>query len=565
MVGVLLFVELKGTDVKQGLESMKRCIHGAILFLTALMALILGADSGWAKTQSDSLHPNLSVAPGRVVTLGKVSFPTSCAPSVQSQIEEGVALLHSFQYRQAESAFAKVSKEEPQCAMANWGKAMSLFEQLWYWPDAKTFAEGREDIEAAEKQTAVTPRERAYIDVARVFYQKKPEWHQDIRMKAFSDAWEKVYRQFPDDTEAGAFYGLSLVALAAEGVDETANRKRAIAILDPLVHAAPDNPGPAHYLIHAADTPEFAPQALDAARRYASIAPDSAHALHMPSHIFVRLGLWRESIESNRASAKAAAAEATRTGRADIRYQVHAMDFLEYSYLQAGDEAAARQVTEDLKNAVGLSGQQIANYQADFRARAALELHRWKDAKSLTVPRGEPRAQETTYCVRAIGAARDGDAAAAQKDLAKLEEVVAALDGNKKKATSSNGDDTKVREARAWIAFAQGKVDDAVRTLRDTADSEEAEKLVSISMPAREMLADMLLESKRAPEALHEYELTLRESPNRFDALYGAAHAAKSAGHAEDARKYFAELVAASIPSADRPELQEARTHIAAK
>src|SRR5208282_715091 len=311
--------------------------------------------------------------------------------------------------------------------------------------------------------------------------------------------------------------------------------------------------------------PELAPQALDAARRYASIAPDSAHALHMPAHIFVRLGLWRESIESNLASARAAA-EATRTARADMHYQVHAMDFLHYSYLQAGDEAAARQVTEDLKNVVGASAQQIAYYQADFRARAALELHRWKDTESLTVPGGEPRAQEMTYWVCAIGAARNGNAADAQRDLGMLEKVVAAVgQKSKRKASSGNDDDIRVLEVQAWIALAQGKVEDAVRTLRVAADSQEAEKVESIFMPAREMLADMLLETNRAPEALHEYELVLRESPNRFDALYGAAHAAESAGQAKDARKYFAKLVAASISSADRPELQEARTYISAK
>jgi tetratricopeptide (TPR) repeat protein len=440
-----------------------------------------------------------------------------------------------------------------------------LYQQLWDWPNAKEFAEGRKDIDAAEKQKAVAPHERAYLDVARVFYQKDSDWDQDTRMKAFSDAWEKVYRQYPADTEAGAFYGLSLAALAEEGVDETANRKRAIAVLDPLFRANPDDPGPAHYLIHAADTPDLAPQALDAARRYASIAPDSAHALHMPAHIFVRLGLWRESIESNRASAKAAA-EATRTGRADMHYQFHAMDFLDYSYLQAGDEAAARQVTEDLKDVVGANAQTVANHQADFRARAALELHRWKEAELLPVPDSQPRWQETTYWVRTIGAARNGDVAEAQKDLAKLQEVVAAqADKAKKKGPSSNDEDTHVQEAQAWIAFAQGKVDDAVKTLRAAADTDDAEEVESTSMPAREMLADMLLESKRAPEALHEYEVTLRESPNRFDALYGAAHAAESAGHAEDARSYFAKLVASSIPSSDRPELQEARTYIAAE
>jgi tetratricopeptide (TPR) repeat protein len=554
--------------MNQALQNRNQRSYRAILFLiarSALIALMLSAYPVWAKPHTGALPaPTPAAVPGRVDTLGKVNFPTSCAPRVQSQIEEGVALLHSFQYRQAKNTFTGVSKQEPHCAIAYWGQAMSLYEQLWDWPDAKQFAEGRKDIDTAEKQKAVTPHERAYLDVARLFYQKNPEWDQDTRMKAFSDAWEKVYRQFPDDTEAAAFYALSLVALAEEGVDETANRKRAIAVLDPLFRANPDDPGPAHYLIHAADTPDLAPQALDAARRYASIAPDSSHALHMPAHIFVRLGLWPEAIESNLAAAKAAA-EATRTGRADMHYQVHAMDFLDYAYLQAGDQAAARQVTEDLKNVVGASAQQVADHQADFRARAALELHQWKEAESLPVPSSQPRWQETTYWVRTIGAARNGDVAEAQKDLAKLQESISAqADKSKKKGPSSGDDDTRVQEAQAWVTFAQGKVEDAVKMLRTAADADDALEVEAISMPAREMLADMLLQAKRSPEALHEYEFTLRESPNRFDALYGAAHAAESAGRAEDARKYFAKLVASSIPSADRPELQEARTYIAA-
>jgi tetratricopeptide (TPR) repeat protein len=514
--------------------------------------------------QTEPLYSTWDTVPTPNNAAGKVSFPTSCAANVQSQLEKGVVLLHSFQYRQAESTFTDISEQEPHCAIAYWGTAMSLYEQLWGWPDAKCFAAGREDIDLAEQQTTASPRERAYIDAVRIFYEGRPGWGQNARMEAFSDAWEKVFREYPKDVDAGAFYGLSLVALAEVGVDETANRKKAIAILDPLFRTAPDNPGPAHYLIHAADTPEFAPQALDAARRYASIAPDSAHALHMPSHIFVRMGLWRESIQSNRASAKAAV-DAARSGPPDIRYQVHAMDFLQYSYLQAGYETSARQVTEDLKNVVGADAGQIDNYQADFRARAVLELHRWKDADSL-IPGGQLRSQENTYWVRTIGTARNGDVSEAQKYLAMLEEVVAALqEKSMKKGPASSAGDLEVQEARAWVAFAQGKVDDAVRALRAAAGSKDAQMVESLSMPAREMLADMLLESKHAPEALIEYEGTLRETPNRFDALYGAAHAAQSTGHPETARMYFAKLIAVSVSLGDRPEIQEARIFLEGK
>ncbi len=531
--------------MKSTAESSEVRTLRAILFPVFVMALSGVGGSGWAQVSPTAVH---------IDSLGRVSFPTSCAPHVQSEIEEGVALLHSFQYREAESTFSHVAEEEPHCAMAYWGKAMSLYQQLWGWPNARAFDKGREDAETAEKEPGVTQRERAYIDVARVFYQNDQSRSHGERMETFSKAWQKVYQEFPNDIDAGAFYGLSLVSLAEAGIDETSNRAKAIAVLDPLFRAAPKNPGPAHYLIHAADTPALAPLALNAARKYAIIAPDSAHALHMPSHIFVRMGLWQESIESNRASAKAAA-RAAEAGRADIRYQVHAMDFLDYSYLQAGDEAAAREVTADLKNVAGASVGQIANYRADFQARAALELHRWKEAESL-IPAGQPRSEENTYWARAIGAARTGDAVEAQMDLAKLEQVGATLDGRSPEV------DTHINEARAWITFAQGKAEDAVRLLRATVDVENVE---SLSMPAHEMLADMLLESRRAPEALHEYELTLHEAPNRFDALYGAARAAEFAGKPDTARKYFAMLIAISIPSADRIELQEAKTFLASK
>jgi tetratricopeptide (TPR) repeat protein len=497
--------------------------------------------------------------------LGEVNFPNSCTPSVHSKINDGVAFLHLFEYRQAADTFRRISTEEPQCAMAYWGKAMSLYEPLWSWPDRNTFAEGLADIEMAEAQTTVTPREHAYIEVARVFYQKAPQWNQVSRIKAFSEAWEKLYRQYPDDVDGGAFYGLSLVTLAEIGVDEIDNRKRAITVLDALFRAAPEDPGPAHYLIHAADTAELAPKGLDAAREFAHVAPDSAHALHMPSHIFVRLGLWRDSIESNRASAAAAAA-ATRAGLADIRYEIHAMDFLNYSYLQAGDATAATRVTEDLTSVRGATAQQIAFYQADFRARAALELHQWKSAQALTVPQGEPLGQETTVWVRTIGAARNGDVAEAQGNLVRLEEIVAVVDRKwKRRGPRSNDDDIRVAEARSWLSYAQGHTDEALRGLRHAADSEGRARVEALSMPAREMLADMLLASHEASEALREYEQTLRESPKRFDALYGAARAAESMGQPNEARKYFAMLIGSALPSADRPELEQARAYLAAK
>jgi hypothetical protein len=258
--------------------------------------------------------------------LGKVSFPTTCTADVQPTIEKGVALLHSFQYTESEKTFADAATRDPQCAMAHWGKAMALFHQLWDFPNDKTLKEGRKDIAKAQKLHSTNAREQAFINAAAAFFQKESKMSHADRIKAYSAALEQSHAQAPDDVEFSAFYALSLVSLAEGEVDTTANLKKAIAILDPLLQLHADHPGVAHYMIHATDRPEFAAQGLDAARRYAAIAPDSAHALHMPSHIFVRLGLWQDSITSNIA-ANTFAAHAAETHLAEFHYQTPAMDF----------------------------------------------------------------------------------------------------------------------------------------------------------------------------------------------------------------------------------------------
>src|SRR6267378_873133 len=261
--------------------------------------------------------------------LGKVNFPTSCTAEVQPTIEKGVALLHSFQYTESEKTFAEAATREPKCAIAHWGKAMALFHQLWYFPYDKTLIEGCNDIEKAQKLHLNNPREQGLINSAAAFFQRKSKLTHAERTQAYSSALEKLHAQSPGDVEFSAFYALSLVSLADEDADTTANLQKAISILDPLLPQHPDHPGVAHYLIHATDRPEFAAQGLEAARRYAAIAPDSAHALHMPSHIFVRLGLWQDSITSNIA-ATASAAHAAEMHQAEFHYQTHAIDFLSY-------------------------------------------------------------------------------------------------------------------------------------------------------------------------------------------------------------------------------------------
>ena len=502
--------------------------------------------------------------------LGAVSFPVSCAPDVQSKFDTGIALLHSFQYQQAEQTFQDIAKADPTCAIAYWGEAMSLYHELWDWPSAQTLAEGHADIMQAFRPAAKTEREREYVRAAAVFFQDNPKLTHAQRLGAYSEVMGKLFKKYDDDVNAGAFYALSLVAMPTTNKDdEMTNRKAAIDILNKLFVAAPRNPGVAHYLIHAADTPELAPQGLAAARRYAKIAPDSSHALHMPSHIFVRLGMWQETIASNLAAADSAA-RATAASLADSHYQFHAMDFLDYAYLQSGQQSKARALVDELKSVVGASAQDIASNQAEFAARNALELHQWKEAAALAVPDIPLTQQEGTYFARGIGAARSGDVAGAQADEEKLKEIHAAQHAQMQQQGysihSDIGEDTiSEQELGAWIAYAVGKGKNGIVLLTVAANEEDAAGVDSLTMPAREMLGDLFMELHRPADALEAYKIALKQSPKRFDSLDGAALAAQAAGKSSESRQFFSQLVASCGPGADRPELEDARTHLARK
>lgn len=529
-----------------------------------LLAVVVGAmfwTGSFAATPVNAT-PRANRAQGE--RLGGVNFPISCTPDAQKTFNTGLALLHNFQYEEAEQTFSQAAQQDPTCAMAYWGKAMSLYHQLWDWPSADTLKEGHDDTSQAMKLRAKTEQERMYVVSAGVFFQANPNLSKASRIKAYSDWMGRIFTKYPDDVNAGAFYALSLITLQGKKADQDANRKQAIDILDKLMAVAPDNPGVLHYLIHAADTPELAPEGLEAARRYAKLAPDSSHALHMPSHIFVRLGLWQEAIDSNIA-AEAAAAQATQAGKADATYQFHAMDFLNYAYLQSGQAAKAQAILGQLKSVPGATADEIARSTALLTARTALELHDWKTAAALA-PFDGPLGGN--YDVRAIGAARIGDAAGAEQDVVKLKQDTSAANGGSKTGSSGMYEaagNLPVLEAEAWVDYAQGKREDAVKMMREAAKQEDAAGVDSLTMPAREMLGDMLLEMKRPAEALVEYKAALAESPNRFDGLYGAAQAAQLAGRTTEARDYLAKLVKVCSPDADRPELQEARQEVATR
>jgi tetratricopeptide (TPR) repeat protein len=524
----------------------------------ALVFAVVSLFGVLAMADDDHHHEDLTAE-----QLGTVHFPVSCSASAQKAFERGVALLHSFWYEEAEKEFVQIAKDDPGCAMAHWGVAMSLWHQLWDSPNAATVKRGMMELKKAQSLHAATDRERDYIAALHAFYRKKGS--HDERAKAYSQAMEGVYQRYPSDREAAVFYALSL--LASEPNDDTtfANRKKAAAVLEPVFKEEPNHPGVAHYLIHSYDKPQLAELGLPAARSYAKIAPAAPHALHMPSHIFARLGLWQDDIDSNLASI-AATRKTAAMHMGGEGHQFHAMDFLVYAYLQSGREADAQAVIADVKTLPPMKDMYGEGYDprayalSKFPALYALELHHWTDAAALTpAPGADSGDKAITYWARAIGAARAGNAAEARQDIAELESIRQEM--LKKKKTSwaqAVGDDQK--EASAWVAHAEGKDEEAIKTLRAIAEEEESTGSEPEDIPAREMLADLLLETKHPDQALAEYETDLRFNPNRFNGLYGAASSAEMAGKNEKAAAYFSQLVKVCAGSnSDRPELGRAK------
>jgi tetratricopeptide (TPR) repeat protein len=503
--------------------------------------------------------------------LGTVNFPVSCAAREQKPFTRGVALLHSFWYDVAQKEFEQIAKDDPQCAMAHWGIGMSLWHQLWNKPDAATVKQGQAEVAKAEALHAKTQRERDYIEALGAFYRGPEPRDEDAQDKAYSDAMEKVYQKYPEDHEAAAFYALSLLASEPENDTTFANRKKAAAILEKLFAIEPDHPGVAHYLIHTYDKPQMAQLGLPAARRYAEIAPAAPHALHMPSHIFARVGDWQDDIKSNLASV-AATQKATAMHMGGSGHQFHAMDFLVYAYLQCGREADAMAIIEEVKkmppmhDMYGMGFDPRMYAMSKFPATYYMELNRWTDAAALQPVKGASESDEAiTHWARAIGAARSGDVAQAKQDVEAINKIEAELAAKKKKLFARVVEDDR-QEAQAWVLHADGKNDEALAMLRKLADQEDASGEEPESVPAREFLADMLLDMKRPAEALKEYQTDLKVNPNRFDGLYGAAQAAEQANQQGEATQYYAELVKVCAGgTSDRPELARAKQLVAKK
>jgi hypothetical protein len=474
--------------------------------------------------------------------LGKVSFPTSCAPSVAHDFERSVALLHSFAYAASEQSFRKVAAADPNCAMAHWGIAMSYYHQLWSPPTAAEMRDG--ELETKEAGTLkATPRERQFLAAAAAYY-AEPIQAPPLRAKAYADAMAQAARSNPEDTEAQVFYALSLIATAPPEDATHANQKRAAAILERVYRAQPDHPGAAHYLIHAYDSAELAPRGLAAARAYSKIAPSAPHALHMPSHIFTRLGLWDDSIVSNKA-ARAAAHD-----QGDQGEELHAMDYLTYAYLQRGRTADAQRVVAELRT-MGAAAGQGSDFKIGYAAtampvRLAIERHAWSEALELqTLPGSAPHVAALVFWARAMASTRSGQPAAADADIAQIaaarEQLKAA--GNGYWATQV---DVLEKEARAWQLAASSNPKESVQLLRQAADEEDAVEKLPVTpgpvVPAREQLGELLLQLNQPADALREFRAALVLAPVRRGALLGGAQAAERAGDNQTAQQMRAKL-----------------------
>jgi hypothetical protein len=512
-----------------------------------------------------------------VAGLGTVDFRTSCNAKAQELISRGAALLHSFGYEEARIAFNDAAKADSSCAMAYWGVARTWYHPIWAPPSPDELKQGAAALDRASAIEAKTGRERDYIQALSVFYKDWQTVDHVTRAKNYEQALAGVRDRNPSDDEAAIFHALQLVAIGY--LDPTDKsylwQRQGSEILNRLLTRHQNHPGVAHYIIHSVDYPPLAELGLSAARAYATIAPDSPHALHMPSHIFTRLGLWDDSIDSNIASTKSAIAQTQRLhGGGGSFDQLHAIDYLVYAYLQQAKDTSARKVLAEMQDMTRLDENQFAAAYAFAAspARWALERHDWRAAAALEVlPAWFPwnrfrNVEALVHYARAIGAARAGDVAAARRSADEITSIRKAIPATRDYDWSGSIG-TQWEAATALIAWAEGKKAEGIRLLRMAADDEDAVDKHPVTpgalLPVREMLADLLLENGAAAEALKEYEAVLKTAPRRFNATAGAAKAADQAGDKTTARAYAMQLrEIAHKAETSRPELAWARAYL---
>jgi tetratricopeptide (TPR) repeat protein len=554
---------------------MRAMVFAIVVFATLLT---ITAQEGTAQERNQHRHEPQEKASTK---LGRVNFRTSCSNKVQPQFNQAVAWLHSFEYEEAEKIFTQVSTIDPRCGMAYWGIAMSNFHPLWMPPTPAELKKGSDAAAQATRIGAATQRERDYIAAISTFYKDAGQVDHRTRTFAYSDAMKKLYETNRTDDEAAVFYALALITTGTMTPDKTyAKEKEAAEILNRILARQPRHPGVAHYLIHGYDFPALAHLALPAARSYAAIAPASAHAQHMPSHIFIRLGLWQQAVDSNldaEAAAKAFALRHHMPGAWDE--QLHAMDYLAYAYLQLAQDKKALGVLQDMNKLLQVDPPtfKVAYALSAIPARYALERRQWSEAVKLPLdhPRMNafpwakfPWATAHIHFARAIGAGRLGDVDSARKAVNELSSIHNSLSEVRGDYDWARQVDIERQVASAWVKYAEGAHEEALRLMRAAADLDDVTEKHPVTpgavLPAREQLGELLLELKQPAPALEAFETALRTTPNRFNAVYGAARAATLSNKRQKAVDYYQKLVALSR-SADssRREVKEAKEFLA--
>ena len=525
----------------------------------------------WAQqNEHDALH---AISPGQ---LGEVEFPVSCNAAAQAEFNRAMALFHSFWFDPAKQSFGRVLAQDPACGIAHWGIAIMSMGNPFTWPPNPNAMKAAEAaLVEARRVGAGSERERDYIAALAVLFEDWANTDYRTRAVAYEKAMEKLASKYPRDDEARILHALTLVATALPSDKTFANQNRAGAILEPLFAKYPRHPGVAHYLIHTYDYAELAERGLPAARDYARIAPAVPHALHMPSHIFTRVGAWPEMVESNRASYLAAKGELKESTLGVGTYDaLHAMDYMVYAHLQQAQDKAAKAFVDEIATIRKVNVENfVAAYAfAAIPARFALERGDWKQASALALTPADlawskfPQAEAILVFARGLGAARAGDAAAARKDVERLEALKAAMIESKLNYWAGQAD-FQITTVNAWIALAERRPDEAVHLMRAAATSEDASDKHPVTpgnvAPSRELLAEMLMLLESPALALAEFERSLQRDPNRFRSIYGAAQAAQASGNRQAARDYYVRLQALAVGhDTVRDELTRAKSYV---
>ncbi len=553
---------------------MEKLLFKAGFFMLILLHIIFSCRERNTIPSNNAINA-LNLKKGTVIScakpgyrFGKVGFRISGNEKIRARFNLGIALLHSFEYDEAEKVFAGIIEKEPGCAMAYWGVAMCNYHPLWTPPSVPELKKGAKAIAIAGAIRSKTKLEAGYIRALASFYKDWEKVDHMTRSINFEKSMEKLYKAFESDKEAAVFYALALDAAADPSDKSFKNQKKAGAILDTLYLNNPDHPGIAHYIIHNYDYPELAAAALPVARKYASIAPSSAHALHMPSHTFTMLGLWDESIQSNLASVEAAKCYAEESGiKGHWDEELHGMDYLVYAYLQTGENDLAKKQWDYLKtmDSVFPVNFKVAYAFTAIPSRFLFENRKWEEAAHLQIHpesfpwKNFPWQKANIHFTRLMGDVHTGETSAARLELQEirlLHDTLVAQQDNYK----ANQLQIQIKAGAAWIAYKEGNNEEALALMNEAAELEEKTEKHPVTpgpvIPARELLGDMLLLMNRPGRALDAYEANLKKHPNRFNGLYGAGLAAERSGHPEKAAGYYRQIIeVAGRSDSQRPEL----------